>query len=454
MKAEPANALAATAKEIVRQLQQAGFTAYWVGGCVRDFLLGREPGDYDIVTSALPEDVEKLFPRTIPVGKKFGIIVVLQGQEQFQVATFRAEADYRDGRHPEEVVFGDAVADARRRDFTINGLFYDPVTEQLHDWVGGETDLRAKTIRTIGVPEERFAEDHLRLLRAVRLAAQLNFEIEPATMAAIQTLASKIQTISAERIRDELIKLFNPPHAGRGLELLRESKLLQEVLPEIAATVDCEQSPNFHPEGSVFNHLVLMLRQMPPDADPSLPWSVLLHDVAKPVTASKDPVTGSIHFYGHERIGAEMAETILQRLRFPRKQIEDVVHAVRCHMQFKDVPDMRKATLRRLLMRPTFPLEMQLHRLDCLGSHRRLEIYDFLLEKARELETQPEIVPPLLTGKELLALGMPPGPAMGTLLAELREKQLSDELSSREGALEWARERVGEISKNRRPDCR
>jgi poly(A) polymerase len=454
MNAEPANALAATAKEIVRQLQQAGFTAYWVGGCVRDFLLGREPGDYDIVTSALPEDVEKLFPRTIPVGKKFGIIVVLQGEEQFQVATFRAEADYRDGRHPEEVVFGDAVADARRRDFTINGLFYDPVTEQLHDWVGGEADLRAKTIRTIGVPEERFGEDHLRLLRAVRLAAQLDFEIEPATMAAIQTLASKIQTISAERIRDELIKLFNPPHAGRGLELLRESKLLQEVLPEIAATIDCEQSPDFHPEGSVFNHLVLMLRQMPPDADPSLPWSVLLHDVAKPVTGSKDPVTGSIHFYGHERIGAEMAESILQRLRFPRKQTEDVVKAVRCHMQFKDVPDMRKATLRRLLMRPTFPLEMQLHRLDCLGSHRRLEVYDFLTEKARELETQPEIVPPLLTGKELLALGMPPGPAMGALLAELREKQLSDELSSREGALEWARERVGEISKNRDPDSR
>src|SRR3982751_3684206 len=208
MKAEPANALAATAKEIVRQLQQAGFSGYGVGGCFRDFLLGREPGDYDIVTSALPEDVEKLFPRTIPVGKKFGIIVVLQGEEQFQVATFRAEADYRDGRHPEQVIFGDASADARRRDFTVNGLFYYPISKELHDWVGGEADLRARVIRTIGAPEERFAEDHLRLLRAVRLAAQLDFEIEPATMAAIQTLASKIVTISAERIRDELIKLF------------------------------------------------------------------------------------------------------------------------------------------------------------------------------------------------------------------------------------------------------
>lgn len=430
------------ATRIVRRLQQAGFSAFWVGGCVRDFLLGHEPGDYDIVTSALPDQIEKLFERTIPVGRKFGVIIVLEGEHQFQVATFRAEADYQDGRHPESVVFGDAVADARRRDFTANGLFYDPVEHKLHDWVEGEADLRARIIRTIGSPAERFGEDHLRLLRAVRLAAQLEFNIEAETFAAIKEAAPKIKLISAERIRDELIKLFRPPHASRGLDLLRESGLLEQILPEIAATSTCEQSPDFHPEGTVFNHLVLMLKNMPGDADPSLPWSVLFHDVAKPVTASRDPQTGSIHFYEHERIGAEMAGQILERLRFPRKQIEDIVVAVRCHMQFKDALEMRKSTLRRLLMRPTFPLEIQLHRLDCLGSHGRLDVYDYLVEQAKELEKQPEIRPPLLTGQDLIEMGMKPGPAMGELLAEIREKQLADELRSREEARQWAETRL------------
>jgi poly(A) polymerase len=427
---------------IVQRLQGAGFTAFWVGGCVRDFLLGREPGDYDIVTAALPEQVERLFPHTVPVGRKFGIIVVVEGEHQFQVATFRAEADYRDGRHPEQVTFGDARADALRRDFTVNGLFYDPVRGQLHDWVGGDADLKGKVIRTIGSPEERFNEDHLRLLRAVRLAAQLDFQIEPATLAAVRAQTAKIQGISAERIRDELLKLFRPPYAARGLELLRETGLLEQVLPEIAVTVTCQQSPDFHPEGSVFNHLVLMLKKLPPDADPLLPWAVLFHDVAKPVTASSDPVTGSIHFYGHERVGAEMTKDILERLRFPRKQNDEVVEAVRHHMQFKDALEMRKATLRRMLMRPTFPLELQLHRLDCLGSHGRLDAYDYLVEQAKELEKKPEIRPPLLTGDDLMEIGMNPGPAMGALLEEIREKQLQDELKTAEEAREWAKQRL------------
>jgi poly(A) polymerase len=439
------NYLRDTAIAIVRRLQTAGFPAFWVGGCVRDSLLGREPVDYDIVTGALPEQIEALFPRTVPVGRKFGVILVVENGHQFQVATFRAEADYQDGRHPERVVFGDAMADARRRDFTVNGLIFDPVREELHDWVGGEADLRAKIIRTIGNPVERFAEDHLRLLRAVRFAAQLDFQIEPATFAAVRALAGKIRSISAERVRDELIKLFSPPHASRGLELLRQSGLLEFVLPEIAATLHCEQSPDYHPEGSVFAHLLLMLKHLPAGADPSLPWAILLHDVAKPVTASRDPATGSIHFYGHERIGAEMAKEILQRLRFPRKQIEDIVQAVRCHMQFKDAPDMRQATLRRLLMRPTFPLELQLHRLDCLGSHGRLDVYEFLVEKARELEQQPEIRPPLLKGDDLIALGMKPGPAMGQLLAEIREKQLQDELKTKTEAKKWAKTRLAAL---------
>jgi poly(A) polymerase len=477
---------------VVRRLHEAGCSAFWVGGCVRDFLLGREPDDYDIATSALPEQIEALFKRTVAVGRRFGVIVVVEGQHQFQVATFRAEEDYRDGRRPGKVSFGDARADALRRDFTVNGLFYDPISGKLHDWVGGEADLRARVIRTIGTPEERFGEDHLRLLRAVRFATQLNFAIEPETFAAIQNGAAKIKAISAERIRDELIKLFAPPPtvgqasslsptsseerrsqppprradargsathpaengdrleacptahptAARGLELLRDSGLLEHVLPEVAATVACEQSPDYHPEGSVFAHLCLMLRHLPPNADPLLPWAVLLHDIAKPLTASRDPVTGSIHFYEHEKIGAMMATTILERLRFPRKQIEAVALAVRHHMQFKDAPQMRKATLRRVLMRPTFPLELALHRLDCLGSHGRLDVYDFLVRQAEELKHQPQIRPPLLTGHDLIQLGLKPGPAMGELLAETREQQLQGELTTKAEARKWARERI------------
>jgi tRNA nucleotidyltransferase/poly(A) polymerase len=483
------------ARKIVERLQKAGFAAFWVGGCVRDFLLRREPQDFDIATSAKPEQVEKLFKRTIPVGRKFGVLLVIENKQKFQVATFRAESDYRDGRHPTKVAFASAEADALRRDFTINGLFYDPTSKKLHDWVGGERDLRAKMIRTIGVPEERFAEDHLRLLRAVRFAAQLNFEIEPKTFAAVRSLAPKIKLISAERVREELLKLFSPPrktdslssanggegrgeeadcnknkipsprpsprlggarekisNAVRGLDLLRESGLLEQILPELAATISCEQSPDYHPEGTVFEHIRLMLEKMPQPSPQSgfggasaselLPWTILLHDIAKPVTAEKDLRTGAIHFYGHEKIGAEMAREILNRLRFPRKQIDDIVACVRYHMQFKDVKLMRKATLLRLLLRETFPLELELHRLDCLGSHGGLDHYEFLVEQARELKKKPKIRPPLLTGDDLMALGMKPGPAMGALLRELRERQLQDELKTTRQARTWVKVKI------------
>jgi len=480
----PGNPSRKSAANIVRRLQTAGFSAFWVGGCVRDFLLGREPQDYDIATNARPEQVVKLFKRTRAVGRKFGVMIVVEAKQQFQVATFRAEAGYRDGRRPTKVVFSSAQADAQRRDFTVNGLFYDPVAKQLHDWVSGEKDLRAKIIRTIGPPEERFAEDHLRLLRAVRFAVQLNFEIEPQTFAAVKMLAAKIKLISAERIRDELIRLFAPPQldrgahpprvrsnaprvghvpepasealagtrqarvlpiyspAARGLVLLRDSGLLEQILPELAATVACEQSPDFHPEGTVFEHIRLMLEKMPPNAPASLPWAVILHDIAKPVTAERDATTGTIHFYEHEKIGAAMAEKILNRLRFPKKQITEIVACVRQHMQFKDVKQMCKATLRRLLMRETFPLELELHRLDCLGSHGDLELYDFLVTQAAELKKKPAIRPPLLTGKDLIKLGMQPGPAMGALLNEIREKQLQDELKTPAQARNWAKIRI------------
>ena len=434
--------LRSIALEIASRLQAAGFTAYWVGGCVRDQLLGQEPHDFDLATNATPDEIETVFPRTVPVGRKFGVLLVIQGGQQFQVATFRAEADYQDGRHPGQVTFCDAQADARRRDFTVNGLFFDPVAKKLYDWVGGEADLRAKILRTIGQPEERFAEDHLRLLRAVRFAAQLDFQIEPETLAAVRANATKISTVSAERVRDELLKLFRPPHAARGLDLLRETGLLAQVLPEIAATITCDQSPDYHPEGTVYNHLRKILEHLPADADPSLPWAALLHDVAKPVTASRDPSTGQIHFYGHEKIGAEMAEALLQRLRFPRKQTEEIVACVLQHMQFKDVRQMRKATLRRLLLRPTFPLELELHRLDCLGSHGRLDHYDFLVAAAAQLSAQPALRPPLLTGEDLIALGMKPGPQLGALLAEIREQQLQDELTTADEARAWVQEKL------------
>lgn len=433
------------ARDIVARLQQAGFSAFWVGGCVRDFLLGREPQDIDIATDALPEQVEKIFKRTFAVGKKFGVVVVNEENHSFQVATFRSEENYQDGRRPGKVVFSDAQSDALRRDFTINALFYDPLTGTTHDWTDGQNDLRAKIIRTIGRPEDRFGEDHLRLLRAVRLAAQLDFEIEPQTFAAVKALAPKIRVISAERIRDELIKLFRPPHAARGLDLLRDSGLMDQVLPELSATIACDQSPNYHPEGSVYNHIRLMLQQLPANAPESLPWAVILHDIGKPPTASRDEANGLIHFYGHERIGADMSRQILHRLRFSKKKIDETVACVRQHMQFKDVKQMRMSTLRRMLLGETFPLELQLHQLDCLGSHRSLDNYDYLLAQAKELEKKPQIRPPLLTGEDLMALGMKPGPDMGALLHEIREKQLSDELKNKREAKAWVKKKLPNV---------
>lgn len=434
--------LRALATGIVRRLREAGHSAFFVGGCVRDQLLGRAPLDFDIATDARAEDIERLFAKTIPVGRQFGVMIVVEDEQQFQVATFRAESDYTDGRRPGKVTFTDAINDARRRDFTVNGLFLDPLTDTVHDWVGGEADLRARVIRTIGAPEERFAEDHLRLLRAVRFAAQLGFEIEAGTFASVKARAADIRTVSAERVRDELLKLFRPPHAGRGLELLRASGLLAEVLPEIAAMTGCEQPPEFHPEGDVFTHVRLMLDQLPVDAAASLPWAVLLHDVAKPVTQTRDAGTGRIRFNEHEKVGAEMAAAVLRRLRFPNKQIEEIVACVRMHMQFKDAPQMRKATLRRMLLRETFPLELELHRLDCLGSHRKLDHYELLQREAAELASQPALVPPLLDGHDLLALGCPPGPPLGALLHELRDKQLAEELTTPDAARAWVRKKL------------
>jgi tRNA nucleotidyltransferase/poly(A) polymerase len=424
---------------ILRTLYAAGHEAWLVGGCVRDELRGAVPKDFDIATDARPEQVEAIFPKTIGVGKSFGVMLVLEGGEQFEVATFRAESGYTDGRRPDSVTFGDAEADALRRDFTINGIFLNPVTNELRDWVCGEADLKAGVLRTIGDPAERFGEDHLRLLRAVRFAAQLDFQIEPATFAAVQQHAENINRVSAERIRDELLKLFRPPHAARGLDLLRDSGLLAHVLPEMMLTIGCEQSPEYHPEGDVYKHIRLMLDKMPADAPAELPWTILLHDIAKPATASVGE-DGRIHNYGHDKLGAEMAEVILVRLKFPRKQIDEIVFTVREHMHLAVAPKMRKAKLRRMLLRPTFELELEQHRIDCLGSHAKLDIYNFLRAEQAALEEMPALIKPLVTGRDLIELGIKPGPPMGKLLNEIRDHQLAEELSTREEALAWATE--------------
>ena len=427
--------------DLLRRLQEAGHEAYLVGGCVRDELRGMAPQDYDMATSARPEEVEALFPQTHAVGKSFGVSGVEEHVHTCEVDPLRPESDYTDGRRPNTVTFSDAQTDASRRDFTVNGLFMDPLSDTVHDWVGGQEDLEKRRLRTIGHPTERFNEDHLRLLRAVRLAAQLDFEIDPATFAAVRDMADHITRVSAERVRDELLKLFRPPYAARGLDLLHESGLLAQVLPELLPTVTCEQSPDYHPEGTVYDHIRLMLSKLPAETSVELPWTALLHDIAKPVTQSECE-EGRIHFYGHEKIGADMAQKILQRLRFPNVEIEAIVQTVRYHMQFKDAPKMRKATLRRMLMRPTFDLELEQHRLDCLGSHGLMDIYDFIREQQTVLQKKPLLLEPLISGRDLIELGIEPGPALGQLLDAVRDQQLAESFSTREEALAWVKEKA------------
>ncbi|MDD5672114.1 MAG: CCA tRNA nucleotidyltransferase, partial [Candidatus Omnitrophica bacterium] len=324
---------------IVKRLAEAGYVAYFAGGCVRDDLMHECPGDYDIATSASPDDVEKLFPKTIAVGKQFGVIIVVEGDAQFEVATFRREGSYRDGRHPSEVSFTDPEEDAKRRDFTVNGLFYDPIQNKVIDYVGGQKDLQAKIIRAIGAPDERFEEDKLRLLRAVRFASVLGFEIEPATWSAVCRRFQEIHDVSPERIRDEIVKMLTRPGADRGLDLLSRSCLLKEILPEIEAMKNIQQPPAFHPEGDVFVHTKLMLAQLK-NPSKELALAVLFHDVGKPPTlAVRD---GHITFYEHAPLGARMTETIMRRLRFSNDEIETVAGCVENHMRFGDVQKMRE----------------------------------------------------------------------------------------------------------------
>ena len=429
-----------TAISIVKRLREAGHTAYFNGGCVRDMVRGVEPEDIDIATSATPEQVQALFTKTVPVGAAFGVVLVLEGGHQFEVATFRSDDAYVDGRRPYAIHFASPEEDARRRDFTINGLFYDPIADQIIDFVGGRADIERKLVRTIGEPRERFTEDKLRLLRCVRFAANLGYEIEPATFDAVKEMAAQITVVSAERIRDELVKILTRANAGRGLELLDASGLLREILPEIAAMKGVEQPAEFHPEGDVFKHTRLMLDTLPPNPSTVLAFAVLLHDVGKPPTFVRAP--DRIRFNDHDRVGAEMTEVILRRLRFSNDEIEKTVLCVREHMKFQFVKEMRPAKLKRLMARETFPDELELHRIDCASSHRNLENYEFL--KAKAAEMPPEVLKPqpLLTGHDLLALGLKPGPLVGQILHEVEELQLEERLKSRAEALEFARTRL------------
>jgi poly(A) polymerase len=424
------------ARKIVRRLREAGHQALFAGGCVRDSLMGKTPHDFDIATSARPEQVQALFPRTIAVGAQFGVILVVEEGRDYQVATFRSDGTYLDGRHPRSVSFTTPEGDARRRDFTINGLFYDPIEGKVLDFVGGREDLETRTLRAIGNPAERFAEDKLRLLRAVRFATVLDFTIEADTWNALCAAAETIHDVSAERVRDELVKIFASPQRLRGFDLLDASGLMEEILPEIEPLRGCEQPPDFHPEGDVFVHTRLMLALLPRDASVLLVLATLFHDLGKPPTMERDH-TGRIRFSGHESVSAQMTEKIMRRLRFSNEEIEATTAMVQNHMVFKDVQNMRVSRLKRFLARPTFDDELELHRVDCLASHGNLDNYEFLKRRDEDLANEPLIPPPLVTGHDLIALGWKPGPKFKTILEAVQVRQLEGLLRTREEAISW-----------------
>jgi poly(A) polymerase len=432
------NSMEETARGIAARLRERGHLAYFAGGCVRDMVRGKTPKDFDIVTDAHPDVVQKTFSRTYAVGAHFGVIVVLENGFQFEVATFRSDGAYLDHRHPSEVHFSSPEEDARRRDFTMNGMFFDPVANQVIDFIGGQADIKAELVRAIGDPADRFAEDRLRMLRAVRFATVLDYRIDRETWDALVANAPSINEISAERIREELLRIFLSPNRVRGWDLLDQSGLMRMILPELEEMKGCRQPEQFHPEGDVFTHTRLMLRLLPEKVSVPLVLAVLFHDVAKPVTATVDE-TGRIRFNEHDRIGAAMTEAIMERLRFSRAETDATVEMVRQHMVFKDVPKMRVAKLKRFMARPTFEEELELHRVDCASSHRMMDNYEFLLRKGEEFANEPIIPPPLVRGDDLIALGLKPGPKFGEILEAVETRQLEGMLRSREEAIEWVK---------------
>ncbi len=426
---------------MVRHLREQGYQAYFVGGCVRDLLLEREPADYDVATDATPEAVLGLFPHTLAVGAQFGVVLVVEDGQQIAVATFRNDGPYPDGRHPQQVSYTrDPRQDVLRRDFTINGLLYDPLPSapaqhRLLDYVGGEADLRAGLIRTIGEPADRFTEDRLRMLRAVRFAARFGFRIEDATWEAVCRSHASIAQVSRERVRDELLKILTEGGARRGFELLDASGLLADLLPEMAAMKGVEQPPEFHPEGDVWTHTLLMLEKLG-SPTPTLALGVVLHDVGKPPTFR---LAERIRFDNHVPVGARMAERICERLRLSRRDTEQVVALVEHHLRFKDVMQMRPAKLKRFLQMEGFEEHLELHRLDCLSSHRNLENWEFVRRKLAETPPE-EIRPrPLVAGDDLIALGYQPGPRFKEILRAVEDAQLEGEVRTNEEAVALVR---------------
>ncbi len=425
------------AADIVRRLRAEKFQAYFVGGCVRDLVMGREPADYDVATDATPDEVLAIYPESLTVGAAFGVIIVPREAGNVEVATFRSDGRYADGRHPDEVRFARTPEeDVRRRDFTINGLLLDPVKDKVLDLVGGQADIRRRVVRTIGDPLDRFAEDRLRMLRAVRFAARFDFALDPSAAEAIRKLAPEIKTVSAERIRDEILKILTEGRARRGFELLDQTHLLAEVLPEIKALQGVAQPPEFHPEGDVWIHTLMMLEGLHSPSK-TLALGVLLHDVGKPRTFS---IRERIRFDNHVEVGATMAEEICARLKLPARDAERVVELVRHHLRFKDFPRMKRSTQMRFLRMEGFEEHLELHRLDCLSSHGNLENYEMarrLLEETPAAEIKPE---PLVRGDDLIARGYTPGPAFKDILGAVEDAQLEGKVRTREDALRMVQE--------------
>ncbi|HEY6307893.1 MAG TPA: CCA tRNA nucleotidyltransferase [Candidatus Angelobacter sp.] len=435
------------AARIVQTLRENGHSAYLAGGCVRDLLLGREPADYDVATSAVPAEVMCLFPQTYAVGAQFGVVLVPNRRDTpegerdnyvIEVATFRSDGAYSDGRHPDQVRFSsEARLDVQRRDFTINGLLLDPVSHEVLDFVDGRRDLERGIIRAIGEPHQRFSEDKLRLLRAVRFAARFGYAIEDQTFAAIRELAPQIHQVSQERIRDEILKMLTEGRARQAFELLDQAGLLEHVLPEVKKMQGVQQPPQFHPEGDVWVHTLMLLEGLPAGGSKTLALGALLHDVGKPPTFRE--AEDRIRFDEHAEVGARMAEEICRRFRLSNDETEQVCALVANHMRFGDVRRMKDSTLKRFFRLPRFEEHLELHRLDCMGSHRGLELYDFARDKLRSLPAQQIRPQPLITGDDLIAAGYSPGPQFKELLTAVEDAQLEGSVSTKEEAMELVR---------------
>jgi poly(A) polymerase len=438
------------ATKVVQTLRQHGFQAYFVGGCVRDLLLKRDPKDYDVATDATPAQVMEIFPETYAVGVQFGVVLVPAKDSTHdkssheipsktsavEVATFRSDIGYSDGRHPDEVRFSrDPKEDVERRDFTINGMLLDPVSGEILDFVNGQKDLAAGVVRTIGDPAKRFSEDKLRMLRAVRFAARFEYRIDEATFAAIKRLAPEIRAVSRERVRDELTRMLTEGHARRAFLLLDESGLLREVLPEISAMKGVAQPPEFHPEGDVFVHTLLLLDQLPSPCPLTLAWGALLHDVGKPATFRLAP--DRIRFDGHVEVGAKIAEELCRRMRFSNDETEQILSLIENHMRFGDATRMKESTLKRFFRLPRFEEHMALHRADCVASHGILSTYEFVKQKREEIPVEKMRPAPLVTGHDLISAGYTPGPRFSKILTAVEDAQLEGRLPSRDAAMEF-----------------